>query len=258
MGERTVCENKAVAILDKLMTRKRIPFWNKCYKPFKGTPLEMPQVVQIAQEGIRTRMITSSSSQQCRSRQPPGGALGWFPPLLLARLGEGTGEGWTVFFFSSFLGVFLVFNTGSFGCQSTSRHGTRCCFLAQPYLNHITETQLRTDMLRRQTKTTENTQDSNNALTLFRLQQHVLQLTTAKAALEDIQTLVHETTCPTLPVHKIVEHCTQPSVASIACESGWKPMLTLLSKSNNDNCRSHNGCGKNFQELPPPPPEKKC
>ena len=88
-----------------------------------------------------------------------------------------------------------MFSTvGSFRCQSTSRHGTRCCFLAQPYLNHIQKTQLRTDMPRRQTKKTENTQDSNDALTLLRLQQHVLQLTTAKAALEDIQTLVHETT----------------------------------------------------------------
>ena len=53
---------------------------------------------------------------------------------------------------------------------------------------------MRTDMPRRQTKRTEDTQDNNDALTLLRLQQHVLQLTTAKAALEDIQTLVHETT----------------------------------------------------------------
>ena len=91
--------------------------------------------------------------------------------------------------------VFFLFLTlGSFRCQSTSRHGTRCCFLAQPYLNHIKRTQLRTDMPCRQTKKTENTQDCNDALTLLRLQQHVLQLTTAKAALEDIQTLVHETT----------------------------------------------------------------
>ena len=90
-----------------------------------------------------------------------------------------------------FLGRFLFLTLGSFRCQSTSRHGTRCCFLAQPCLNHIEKTQLRTDM---QTKRTEDTQDNNDALTLLRLQQHVLQLTTAKAALENIPTLVHETT----------------------------------------------------------------
>ena len=88
----------------------------------------------------------------------------------------------------------MFLTLGSFRCQSTSRHGTRCCFLAQPCLHHIEKTQLRTDMPRRQTKRTEDTQDNNDALTLLRLQQHVLQLTTAKAALEDIQTLVHETT----------------------------------------------------------------
>ena len=49
-------------------------------------------------------------------------------------------------------------------------------------------------MPRRQTKKTETTQDKNDALTLLRLQQHVHQLAAAKAALEDIQTLVHETT----------------------------------------------------------------
>ena len=48
-------------------------------------------------------------------------------------------------------------------------------------------------MPRRQKKGTESTEDNNDALTLLRLQQHVLQLTTAKTALEDIQRLVHET-----------------------------------------------------------------
>ena len=150
--------------------------------------------VQVAQEGIRVRMITSSSSQRCRSKQPPGGALGWFPPLLLARLGEGRERDGLSFSFLLSWSVLLFSTLGSFRCQSTSRHGNRCCFLAQPYLNHIKKTQLRTDMPRRQTKKTENTQGGNDALTLLRLQQHVLQLTTAKAALEDIQTLVHETT----------------------------------------------------------------
>ena len=49
-------------------------------------------------------------------------------------------------------------------------------------------------MPRRQTKKTETTEDNNDALTLLRLQQHVLQITAAKAALESVQTLVHETT----------------------------------------------------------------
>ena len=48
-------------------------------------------------------------------------------------------------------------------------------------------------MPRRQKKGTESTEDNDDALTLLRLQQHVLQLTTAKTALEDIQKLVHET-----------------------------------------------------------------
>ena len=41
----------------------------------------------------------------------------------------------------------------------------------------------------------EDTQDNNDALTLLRLQQQVLQLTTAKVALEDIQTLVQRLLC---------------------------------------------------------------
>ena len=86
-----------------------------------------------------------------------------------------------------------VLPVGSFGCQSTSRHGTWCCFLAQPWLNCWQKTQVRTDMRRRQKKRTESTEDNNDVLTLLRLQQHVLQLTTAKTALEDIQRLVHET-----------------------------------------------------------------
>ena len=45
---------------------------------------------------------------------------------------------------------------------------------------------------------------------------------------------------------------TQPSAASIACDSGLKLRLTLLRKqSNSDNCRSHYSCGKKRQELPP-------
>lgn len=48
-------------------------------------------------------------------------------------------------------------------------------------------------MPRRQKKGTETTENNDDALTLLRLQQHVLQLTTANTALEDIQTLVHET-----------------------------------------------------------------
>ena len=47
-------------------------------------------------------------------------------------------------------------------------------------------------MPRRQKKGTDLT-DNDDALTLLRLQQQVLQLTTAKTALEDIQKLVHET-----------------------------------------------------------------
>ena len=91
-----------------------------------------------------------------------------------------------------YLGIVLgVLPVGSFGCQSTSRHGTRCCFLAQPCSNHCQETQVRRHAASAE-KGTEST-DNNNALTLLRLQQHVLQLTTAKAALEDIQRLVHET-----------------------------------------------------------------
>ena len=109
--------------------------------------------------------------------------------------------GWAVVVLSlsllcpNFLGSFLwVLTLGSVRCQSTSCHGTRCCFLAQPYLNHIKKkTQLRTDMPRRQMKRTETTEDKNDALTLLRLQQHVLKLTAAKAALEGVQTLVHET-----------------------------------------------------------------
>ena len=155
------------------------------------------------------------------------------------------------------LGRFFFLTLGSLRCQSTSCHGTRCCFLAQPCLNHIEKTQLRTDIPRRQTKRTEDTQDNNDALTLLRLQQHVLRLTTAQAALENIQTLCMRLLCTTLPVHKIVEHLTQPSAASTACESGLKPRLTLLKKqSNNDNCRSHNSCGKNLPELLPP--QKEC
>ena len=46
---------------------------------------------------------------------------------------------------------------------------------------------------RRPRKVTGSTEDNNDALTLLRLQQHVLQLTEANAALEDIQKLVHET-----------------------------------------------------------------
>ena len=47
-------------------------------------------------------------------------------------------------------------------------------------------------MPRRQKKGMDSTGD-NDALTLLRLQQQVLQLTTAQTALEDIQKLVHET-----------------------------------------------------------------
>ena len=104
-------------------------------------------------DGVGASLVTSSSTQRCGSKQPLGGALGWFPPLLLARSGEGTGEGWAVFFFYS--SIFLFLTLGSFRCQSTSRYGTQCCFLAQPYLNHIKKTQLQTDMMRRQTEKTE-------------------------------------------------------------------------------------------------------
>ena len=48
-------------------------------------------------------------------------------------------------------------------------------------------------MPRRQKKGTESAEDTNDALTLLRLQQHVLQLTIAKTARDDIQRLVHET-----------------------------------------------------------------
>ena len=47
-------------------------------------------------------------------------------------------------------------------------------------------------MPRRQKKETDSA-GNNDALTLLRLQQQVLQLTTAKTALEDVQKLVHET-----------------------------------------------------------------
>ena len=47
-------------------------------------------------------------------------------------------------------------------------------------------------MPRRQKKETDSA-CNNDALTLLRLQQQVIQLTTAKTALEDIQKLVHET-----------------------------------------------------------------
>ena len=47
-------------------------------------------------------------------------------------------------------------------------------------------------MPRRQKKGTDSAYN-NDALTLLRLQQQVLQLTTAKTALEDVQKLVHET-----------------------------------------------------------------
>ena len=78
--------------------------------------------------------------------------------------------------------------------EALEQKKNRCCFLAQPYLNHSKKkTQLRTDMPRRQTKRTKTTEDKNDALTLLRLQQHVLKLTAAKAALEGVQTLVHET-----------------------------------------------------------------
>ena len=50
----------------------------------------------------------------------------------------------------------------------------------------------RPDMPRRQKKETDLA-GNNDALTLLRLQQQVLKLTTAKAALEDVQKLVHET-----------------------------------------------------------------
>ena len=43
-------------------------------------------------------------------------------------------------------------------------------------------------------KTTPAPASSNDALTLLSLQQQVLQLTTAKATLDDVQKLVHETT----------------------------------------------------------------
>ena len=49
------------------------------------------------------------------------------------------------------------------------------------------------DMPRRQKKTPAPA-SSNDALTLLSLQQQVLQLTTAKATLDDVQKLVHETT----------------------------------------------------------------
>ena len=51
---------------------------------------------------------------------------------------------------------------------------------------------LRPDMPRRQKKDTDST-GSNDALTLLRLQQQVLTLTTAKTALEDVQRLVQGT-----------------------------------------------------------------
>ena len=47
-------------------------------------------------------------------------------------------------------------------------------------------------MPRRQKQGTDSAYN-NDAPTLLRLQQHVVQLTTAKTALEDIQRLVHET-----------------------------------------------------------------
>ena len=47
-------------------------------------------------------------------------------------------------------------------------------------------------MPRRQKKETD-VAGNNDALTLLRLQQHVLKLTAAKTALEDVQQLVHET-----------------------------------------------------------------
>ena len=47
-------------------------------------------------------------------------------------------------------------------------------------------------MPRPQKKETDSA-DNNDALTLLRLQQQVLQLTAAKAALDDVQKLVHET-----------------------------------------------------------------
>ena len=47
-------------------------------------------------------------------------------------------------------------------------------------------------MRRRQKKETD-VAGNNDALTLLRLQQHVLKLTAAKTALEDVQQLVHET-----------------------------------------------------------------
>ena len=72
-----------------------------------------------------------------------------------------------LFFFLLSWAVFLFLTLGSFRYQSTSRHGTRCCFLAQPYLNHIEKTQLRTDMPRRQTKRTENIQDNNEGPSRF-------------------------------------------------------------------------------------------
>ena len=61
-------------------------------------------------------------------------------------------------------------------------------------------------MPRRQKKGTESTEDNDDALTLLRLQQHVLQLTTAKTALEDIQKRYTRPSYTTLPVNKTVEH----------------------------------------------------
>ena len=58
------------------------------------------------------------------------------------------------------------------------------------WLNSV-QSRPRPDMPRRQKKETDSA-GNNDALTLLRLQQQVLQLTAAKAALEDVQKLVHE------------------------------------------------------------------
>ena len=58
-----------------LTTRKRNPFWSKCYKPYKGTLRRKPQAV--AKDASRTGMTTNFSSQCHEKLRPPGGAPGW-------------------------------------------------------------------------------------------------------------------------------------------------------------------------------------
>ena len=81
-------------------------------------------------------------------------------------------------------------------CQSKSRHGTRCCFLAQryaqPYGDDLPCAQ--SDMPRKQMKRPEVTQGCNEALDLLRLQEYADKVTRTKAALEEIQAVLHEET----------------------------------------------------------------